>query len=258
MLLGFNECLGCFSTLFHWCFGNEIRGYTGRGDLQGRKERVIISIMSNSALTAALLTGLLLAGGSVYADPTGEQQYYLELLNRVRLDPAAELQRMVNLSAPGVWGSPMSDDADVNGSLGLHGTSAAELWSQWSAISAAPAVAWSDSLAASAMAYSGLMASMDSQSHTLDGLDLGTRFTNYGYSADYLDLGQNLYAGAASTRHALSAFLIDWGDDDGDAGNGYGTGLQAGATHRNLALDPVMKEFGLGLETLRSGTADCL
>jgi uncharacterized protein YkwD len=185
---------------------------------------------------------LAIGCGLLRADPTAQQQYYLELLNRARLDPAAELNRIVNLSSASTWGIPASNDPSTAGSLALFGTSAAALTSQWAGLTAAPALAWSDSLAASALGYSQLMVSLDSQSHTLDGLSLDDRILNSGYSTAALDLGENLYAGAGSTAHAHAAFLIDWGLDGGS-----GTGIQPGATHRALALDPAMKEFGIGI-----------
>ena len=44
------------------------------------------------------ITGLAQA-----ADPTAEQQYWLELTNRFRADPQGELSKLVNFSSPGVW-----------------------------------------------------------------------------------------------------------------------------------------------------------
>jgi uncharacterized protein YkwD len=183
-----------------------------------------------------------LGQGHLHAEPTALQQYYLELLNRARLDPAGELERMVNLSSASSFANPASDDPSTVGSLALFGTSAAALTSQWASVTAAPALAWSDFLATSAQGYSQLMVTMDSQSHTLDGLSVADRILNQGYSPNAVDLGENLYAGAGSPQHAHNAFLIDWGSD-----GGTGTGIQIGATHRALAMDPAMKEFGIGI-----------
>ena len=48
-----------------------------------------------------LLTLGMLAVAPVHADPTAEQQYWLEVLNRARLDPAGELERLVHTLPPG-------------------------------------------------------------------------------------------------------------------------------------------------------------
>jgi hypothetical protein len=138
---------------------------------------------------------------------------------------------------------PASDDPDVAASLATYGTSAAELWSQWASLTAVPALAWSDTLATSAQGYSQLMIDADLQAHTLGG-GFQSYITSNGYagSATLLPIvGQNLYATAASTAHAHASFLIDWG-----AGPG---GIQSGALHRELALNPYMKEFGVGVIT---------
>lgn len=45
----------------------------------------------------------LLGSVSEAADPTAEQQYWLELTNRFRADPQGELSKLVNFSSPGVW-----------------------------------------------------------------------------------------------------------------------------------------------------------
>ena len=61
----------------------------------------------------AALLACLTAVASHAADPTAEQQYWLELINRMRLNPADELDKLVNFSAPGVWAPLKSNDPDV-------------------------------------------------------------------------------------------------------------------------------------------------
>jgi uncharacterized protein YkwD len=203
----------------------------------------IFSVMRVCGLCSAWLCVLAFGWlGRVMADPTGEEQYYLELLNRARLDPQGELQRLVNISSSG-WGVPASNDADVAASLAQFNTNASVLWGQWAGLTAVPAIAWSDTLASSAQGYSQLMIDADLQTHTLGG-GFASYITANGYagSATLIPIvGQNLYATAESTEHAHAGFLIDWG-----AGPG---GIQSGALHRALALDSTMKEFGVGVIT---------
>ena len=178
------------------------------------------------------------------ADPTDEEQYWLELLNQARRDPAGELARLVNYDTPTTFASPASNDSDIAAALNFFGVSAADLAAQWSALVAAPPLAWSNGLANSAQTYSQLMVTMDQQAHGLDGLTLDQRTTNGGYSANYLDLGENLYAAARSVNYAHAGFLIDWGPNAS-----LGNGIQPGTPHRQISFDPAFKEIGIGIVT---------
>ncbi len=179
------------------------------------------------------------------ADPTPEQQYMLEWVNRFRTQPASELERLVNFSSPGVWASPMSDHPAVQAALAFYQVNASVLASQWSSLVPAPPLAWNDSLASSAEVYSNLMVSSDQQQHGLGGMSLGQRFVAAGYSSDWGDAGQVLFGTAQDTQHAHSSFAIDWGPDGGS-----GTGLQPGVTHRVALMDPLFKEYGVGFQTV--------
>ncbi len=194
---------------------------------------------------------LLIAGqGAVLAaDPTAEQQYWLELTNRFRSDPQTELEKLVNFSSPGVWGSPKSNDPSIANALNFFGTSATDLASQFSSLAAAPPVAWSSGLNASATTYSDLMVSNDQQSHTLDGLSLDQRIQNGGYSANWLEVGENLFASTQTITHGHGGFVIDWGDGNG-ASPGFGNGIQNPAGHRDVLLDSVFKEIGIGFQSI--------
>ncbi len=197
-------------------------------------------------LTIKLSLGLCLLAGLGLplvsrADPTAEQQYYLELLNQARMDPAGELGRLVNYDTPTTFADPASNDADVAAALAYFGVSAADLASQWATLAAAPPLAWNDNLATAATTYSNVMIAQDQQAHNLDGLTLDQRDINAGYGSNYLDLGENLYAAAASVNYANAGFLIDWGPT--------ADGIQTGAAHRQTSFDPAFKEIGIGLVT---------
>ena len=85
------------------------------------------------------------------ADPTDVQQYWLELINRMRTNPAAELERLTNYSVPGsTFANPASDDPFVNTALQYYNTSASVLAAQWAALTPAPALAWNGLLSDSA------------------------------------------------------------------------------------------------------------
>jgi hypothetical protein len=192
---------------------------------------------------------MLLPGMVAGADPTVEQQYMLELTNRFRSDPQGELAELVNFSSPGVWAGTKSDNASIAFALNFFGTSASDLATQFSTLTAAPPLAWNSALNVSATSYSNLMVTSDQQAHSLDGLTLDQRVMNGGYSANWLNLGENLFASAQSPLHTHAAFVIDWGDGNG-ATAGYGNGIQNPAGHRDLLMSVAMKEIGIGFQSI--------
>ncbi|MCF7784779.1 MAG: hypothetical protein K9N47_01585 [Prosthecobacter sp.] len=196
-----------------------------------------------------LCAAMLLPGIAAADDPTVEQQYMLELTNRFRADPQAELSNLVNFSSPGVWDTTKSNDASIAYALNFFGTSASDLASQFSSLTAAPPLAWNSALNVSATTYSNLMVTADQQAHALDGLTLDQRIVNGGYSTNWLEAGENLFASALSPFHAHAAFVVDWGDGNG-ATAGYGNGIQSPAGHRDLLLNGNMKEIGIGFQDI--------
>jgi uncharacterized protein YkwD len=196
-----------------------------------------------------LAAGLLLSSKASADDPTAEQQYMLELTNRFRSDPQGELSKLVNFSSPGVWAGVKSNDPSIAYALNFFGTSATDLASQFSTLTGAPPLAWNGALNVSATTYSNLMVTADQQAHSLDGLALDQRITNGGYSANWLEAGENLFAAAQSPFHSHAAFVVDWGDGNGVTA-GYGNGIQSPAGHRDLLLNSSMKEIGIGFQNI--------
>jgi uncharacterized protein YkwD len=188
---------------------------------------------------------MLLPGMASGDDPTADQQYMLELTNRFRADPQGELANLVNFSSPGVWAGTKSNDPSIAYALNYFGVSASDLAAQFSSLTAAPALAWNSALNVSASSYSNLMVTADQQSHTLDGLSLDQRIVNGGYSANWLQVGANLFSSAQSPLHAHAAFVIDWG-----SGTGTTNGIQNPAGHRDLLLNSAMKEIGIGFQNI--------
>lgn len=212
----------------------------------GLTPRLLLRVRVHSAWLLLLISG---QGGMHAADPTAEQQYWLELTNRFRSDPQGELDKLVNLSAPGVWDSPKSDNSYIANALNFFGTSATDLVAQFSTLSAAPPVAWSSALHSSATTYSNLMVSNDQQSHTLDGLTLDQRVQSGGYSGNWLEVGENLFASTQSIIHGHAGFVIDWGDGNGGSA-GFGNGIQNPAGHRQVLVDSRFKEVGIGFQNI--------
>lgn len=201
---------------------------------------------ARNRFTLRLIGCLGVFGASLsHAEPTAEQQFLLELTNRMRANPSAELDLLVNLTSAGEWGSPRSEHLTVSSALASYNVSATALISQWGSLTPAAPLAWNNQLAATAATYSNVLVSADANAHNLDGMTLGQRLTAGGFTTQRLDSAESLFATAVDVQHAHAAFAIDWGPDGGD-----GTGIQPGATHREVLMDPLLKEIGIGFQTI--------
>jgi uncharacterized protein YkwD len=173
-------------------------------------------------------------------NPTADEQYMLELLNRMRTNPAAELALLTSS-----LGNPAhSNDPDVNSALNYFKTKGSVLASQWASLVAAPPLAWSDKLYNSAEGHNTAMIAGDVQSHQVTSvgeLDLGGRADAAGYTS-WSNLGENIYAFAKSVIHAHAGFAIDWGGDPTDPAT---TGIQNPPGHRDDMMDPAFREVGI-------------
>ncbi len=170
------------------------------------------------------------------AQPSAQEQYLLELINRFRTNPAAEYDLLVN-----------SGDADVNSALGYFGTDLTLLANQWSSLTAAQPLAWSTQLGTSAATHNQLMVGANQQSHDFPGEpSLLNRINNAG-SNSYSAVAENLYAYSDSPFYAHAGLAIDWGDDDANSTNGFGTGIQNPAGHRATLTNNTYREVGLSI-----------
>ncbi|MBX9678136.1 MAG: hypothetical protein K2X38_05175 [Gemmataceae bacterium] len=155
------------------------------------------------------------------------EQYMLELINRMRENPAAELPLLLN-----------SGDPDVASALSYFGVNQTMLADQWALLTAAPPLAWNDNLAAAALGHSQALAAADAQSHQVPGEPgLGQRFIDAGY--DYQMARENVFSYAKSLLHAQAAFAIDWGSGPG--------GIQSPAGHRDNIMATDVREIGIGI-----------
>ncbi len=161
-------------------------------------------------------------------DPTAQEQQSLELLNRMRQDPADELPLLIN-----------SGDKNVDAGLTVFGVNRTQLAAQWGSLVPAAPLAWSDQLAQAADAHNRIMLDTDTQTHQAPGeFALGQRLVNAGYNSFSL-AGENVYAYAKSTFHSHAAFAIDWGDGPG--------GIQNPPDHRDNMMDRRFREVGISI-----------
>ena len=177
------------------------------------------------------------------ADPSHEEQYWLELTNRFRADPVAELDRLVNYDPPvtgSAYDNPSSDDDLISTALTFFDVKADMLRDQFNALTPAPPLAWSNDLHDSALRYASFVIDASSQDHSLDGLDLIPRIRAY---SDYTFSGggsaaENLFAFTRTVLHGHSAYVIDWGGP---------TGIQAPPGHRDALINNANQEIGIAL-----------
>jgi len=161
------------------------------------------------------------------ANPNAREQYMLELINRMRINPQAEYDILVNSTNP-----------DIQTALSFFKVNLTELKSQWELLKPAQPVAWSNKLHDSAVTHTQLMIDYDQQSHNLpDEPSLRDRVRNTGYQ--FTTVAENIYAYGSSVFESHAAFAIDWGNNP--------NGIQNGTGHRNAIMSNNYREVGIGI-----------
>lgn len=202
---------------------------------------------SATFLMAAWLT---LNAAPVFAgEPSASEQLWLEMINRFRSDPVAELDVLTNYTTLGGTGfdDPASSDPEVASSLDFFNVDPETLRGQFDVLDPAPPLAWSPALHESATSYSELIIAEDEQSHTLDGKSLIQRFEDGGYAfTGGGSAGENIFAFARNVFHGHAGFVLDWGS---------GTdGIQDPPGHRDNLLSHTFDEIGIGMVTVTDPT----
>ncbi len=162
--------------------------------------------------------------------PTGQTQELLELVNRLRQSPQAELNLLLN-----------SGDPKIAQALQQFGVDRNLLAQQWSTLLPVAPLAWSAELTASATDHNLQMIAADTQSHQLPGeAGILQRAINAGYAGNRV--GENIFAFSESILYGHAGFVIDWGNDTKSIG-----GIQNPAGHRELLLSGNYREIGLAI-----------
>jgi Ca2+-binding RTX toxin-like protein len=158
-------------------------------------------------------------------NPSGREQEMMELLNRMRTDPAGELPLLIH-----------SKDANVNNALDFFNVNASVLADQWASLDPVQPLAWNSQLYDAAEGHTELMLEQDQQSHQLSGeANLGQRIHDAGYN--YSTAGENVYAYAKSVFHGHAGFAIDWGNAP--------NGIQNPPGHRDNMMSASFREVGI-------------
>jgi uncharacterized protein YkwD len=182
------------------------------------------------------------------SNPTAQEQELLELINRMRLYPQAELQILLDAADP----NNKSYDPAIKRALDDFKVNIDTLKTQWSKLTKAVApVAWSSDLNKAAVGHNQAMIRYDQQSHdvgkydsngkliTAYEKDLAGRLTDVNYQ--YRLAEENIYAYGQSVLHTHAGFAIDWGK------NPDGSGLQNPAGHRDAILSNEVREVGISI-----------
>ncbi len=178
------------------------------------------------------------AESTVYShgNPTAEEQYMLELINRARADPEAEGRFLSNLKDP-----------DIKFAIDFFNVDRVRLKSDFASYARRPPLAFNAKLLASSRRHSKDMAENNFQDHIgSDGSTIGDRVGDAGYSASAFS--ESIYSNLVSTALFAHAGLnIDWGVGDG--------GVQPGVGHRRSIMgfgSTDYREIGISIVS-RSG-----
>jgi hypothetical protein len=162
------------------------------------------------------------------SQPTAKEQELLELMNRMRLHPEAELQILLD-----------KPDADIQYALDYYQVNLDTLKKQWATLVPVAPLAWSSQLSDAAIAHNTLMINQKQQAHILPGEGTWSqRISKAGYQATFS--GENLYAAAQSTIFAHTGLAIDWGQ-----GTNSVDGIQNGTYHRANMMSNLVREVGI-------------
>ena len=135
-----------------------------------------------------------------HGDPTAEEQYMLELINRARANPPAEGLRLQATTDPDILRAYSYFDVDL-----------AKVVADFAGYLPRPPLAFNANLIAAARGHSQDMVVNDFQGHTgSNGSTLTTRVEAAGYTG-WNALAENVYAYAKNIFYGHAAFNVDWG-----------------------------------------------
>lgn len=165
--------------------------------------------------------------------PTGEEQYMLELINRARMNPAEEGVRLAN-----------HPDANIQGAINFFGIDRNAMIADFANYPARPPLSMNMLLIEAARRHSTDLRDNNLQSHTgTDGSTLGSRVTDSGYQ--WRALAENVFSYGRNLDYSHAGFVVDWGVPS--------------LGHRNNTLEfegpQVYTEIGIGIVSTESGNS---
>ena len=150
--------------------------------------------------------------------PSADEQWMLELVNRIRVDPDGELGRLLTSLNP-----LTAVDPEVQSALDYFGVDSTALQQNFAALTAVQALAWNSGVNEAATGHNNLMISQNIQSHQLPGENsLLTRVQDT--TPEFINsVGENVYLYGESIEYSHAGYVIDWGFTS--------TGIQQPAGH---------------------------
>ena len=170
--------------------------------------------------------------GQLYSigNPTNEEQYYLELINRARANPAAEGVRLATTT-----------DSNVLSAYAAFGVNLVLMQAQFALILPQPPLSMNAALLTAARAHSQNMLDNNYQGHSGPDGSLTTRLQSYTAGANGWSVGENVYAYCKSVWYGHAGFEVDWG---GTVATG---GMQLPPGHRQNIHSETFREVGIGV-----------
>jgi hypothetical protein len=166
-------------------------------------------------------------------EPTDNEQWILELVNRSRANPPAEGLRLRATTDPQVLSAYSYFGVDLN-----------LMVSQFNAIPSVPPLSFSSNLIYTARNHSYWMFLNNVQAHNEGTLTPDQRLTAAGYN--WWTMGENIAAYSESPWYGHASLNVDWG---------YGTGgMQTPPGHRENIHDASFREVGVGIYEGSYGT----
>jgi hypothetical protein len=162
--------------------------------------------------------------------PTNDEQYYLELINRARADPTAEGIRLAATTDPSVLSS-----------YTYFAVNLVLMQAQFALIPPAPPLSMNSDLTNAARGHSQNMLQNNYQGHAGPDGSLTERLALYTAGANGWSIGENVYAYSKSVWYGHAGFQVDWG---GSAATG---GMQSPPGHRQNIHSPTFREVGVGV-----------
>lgn len=170
------------------------------------------------------------------ATPTNTEQEMLELINRARMNPLGEYDRLIVSSSPLVGANP-----EITGAINFFNVNTVILRQQLAGASPVAPVAWNSALGDAASLHSAAMINADQQTHQAPGeAGLGARAQASGYN-NWSAIGENVFAFSKNILQGHAGFYIDWGNSP--------TGMQQPAGHRNNILSANFTEVGIDISS---------
>lgn len=188
------------------------------------------------SLCSVLLVAGSVAGQGIYSigQPTAEEQFHVELINRARANPKAEGERLAATQA-----------LEVTDSYRFYKVDLDLMKREFATLSAMPPLAINSRLTDAARGHSRDMLQNVFQDHSgSDGSTAGQRMTRAGYV--WRIFGENVFSYAESVWHGHAGFQVDWGFGRG--------GMQPDRGHRLNIHSGSFREVGVGVVNGRKGS----